>query len=600
MSSSAQIIRSVRLRSMLALLGLIVLVLAWRVIDLQVMNRDFLRGQGDARHLRVHTMSAHRGMIMDRNGEPLAISTPVDSIWANPKELAREQDHWRQLAKLLDMTAAELRDRIMQRADREFVYLKRHVDPALAQRVMALEIPGVSLQREYRRYYPLHEVTAHLVGFTNIDDAGQEGIELAYDTWLRGTSGAKWVLKDRLGHVVENVAGIKEPDPGKDLGLSIDSRIQYLAYRELKAAVQRNRARSGSAVVLDVATGEVLAMVNQPSYNPNNREGKRSDLLRNRAVTDLFEPGSTVKPFTVAAALEAGKFRPTSYIDTSPGYYKIGRHQVRDMSNYGYIDITTVIEKSSNVGVSKIALSLEPLQMWKIFSGVGFGATTGSDFPGEVGGLLADYRSWKEIERATLSFGYGLSVTPLQLALAYTVLGDKGRLKPASFLPVSGTVESSRVMSEKTAAEVVRMMESVVSDQGTASLARVSGYRVAGKTGTVQKLGAEGYSDERYVSVFAGLAPATSPRLAMVVMLNEPQGDEYYGGRVAAPVFSRVMTGALRVMGIPPDDLPPQRQAGLSSGLDAKAYGAGRNGRASAGAAGTRTRPVAADGKEIM
>jgi cell division protein FtsI (penicillin-binding protein 3) len=589
MSRSAPLAYSMRLTFLLALLVLIVLALVWRAVDLQVRNRDFLQDQGDARHLRALTMPAHRGMITDRNGEPLAISTPVDSVWANPKELALERERWRPLARLLGMDVAELRDRIMQRADREFVYLKRHVDPALAQRVMALEIPGVSLQREYRRYYPLGEVAAHLVGFTNIDDAGQEGIELAYENWLRGTSGSKWVLKDRLGHVVENVAGISEPDPGKDLALSIDNRIQYLAYRELKAAVQLHRARSGSAVVLDVATGEVVAMVNQPSYNPNNREGKRGELLRNRAVTDLFEPGSTVKPFTVAAALESGKYHPGTYIDTAPGFYKIGRHLVRDNHNYGYIDITTVIEKSSNVGSSKIALALEPARMWKIFSGVGFGQPTGGSFPGEVTGLLPDYRGWKEIERATLSFGYGLSVTPLQLTLAYAVLGDKGRLKPVSFVPVGDTVESRVVMSEKTAAEVVRMMETVVSEQGTANLAKVAGYRVAGKTGTVQKLGAEGYSDQHYVAVFAGVAPASNPRLAMVVVINEPRGEEYYGGLVAAPVFSRVMTGALRVLGMLPDELPRLRQARTAP--DAGAVSAADESFA---------RPVVADGSGIM
>lgn len=593
MSRGAPIAYPVRLILLLAALSVFVLALVWRAVDLQVMNRDFLQDQGDARHLRALALSAHRGMITDRSGEPLAISTPVDSVWVNPKELVLEREGWRPLARLLGMDASELRDRILQRADREFVYLRRRVDPELAQRVMALEIPGVSLQREYRRYYPLGEVAAHLVGVTNIDDAGQEGMELAYDNWLRGTSGSKWVLKDRLGHVVENVAGIKEPDPGKDLTLSIDNRIQYLAYRELKAAVQLHHAHSGSAVVLDVATGEVLAMVNQPSYNPNNREGMRGELLRNRAITDLFEPGSTVKPFTVAAALETGRYRPGTYIDTAPGYYRIGRHLVRDASNYGYIDLTTVIEKSSNVGVSKIALAIDPAQMWKIFSGVGFGQPTGGNFPGEVTGLLADYRGWKEIERATLSFGYGLSVTPLQLCLAYTVLGDEGRLKPVSFIPVEGSVATREIMSGRTAAEIVRMMETVVSEQGTARLAKVAGYRVAGKTGTVQKLGAEGYSDQHYVSVFAGLAPASNPRLAMVVMVNDPRGDEYYGGLVAAPVFSRVMTGALRMLGILPDELPRQWRA------DAGAVPRGKDAPAST-VAESHARPVLAGDQGVM
>lgn len=573
MNRNVPLIHPARLGLVLGTLAAVMLVLAWRALDLQVLNRDFLQDQGDARHLRTLEMPAHRGMITDRNGEPLAVSTPVDSVWANPRELVRQRGRWHELARLLGMDAAALGEWVMRRADREFIYLKRHVTPALAQRVMALGIPGVSLQREYRRYYPEGEVAAHVVGFTDIDDNGQEGMELAYDDWLRGTSGAKWVLKDRLGQVVEDVAGISKPEPGRDLALSIDRRLQYLAYRELKAAVHLHRARAGSIVILDARTGEVLAMVNQPSYNPNNRQSMRSGLFRNRAVTDVLEPGSTVKPFTIAAALEAGTYRPDSAIDTSPGYYRVGGSTIRDVANYGAIDVATVIQKSSNVGASKIALSLPPERMWRVFAGVGFGALTGCGFPGEASGILTDYRRWHDIERATLSFGYGLSVTPLQLALAYSVLADKGRIKPVSFVPVSAPVERQRVISAASAAEVLRMMEAVVTPQGTGGRARVPGYRVAGKTGTVQKVDAQGYSEERYLALFAGIAPAGDPRLVAVVVIDEPRDGEYYGGRVAAPVFAKVMSGALRLLGVPPDALPPHQRRAQAPAGDRGRYG---------------------------
>ncbi len=540
----------------LATLAVAALVLCWRTLDLQVLDRDFLKAQGDARHMRVVRIAAHRGMITDRNGQPLAISTPVDSVWANPRELEATPGQWRQLAALLEANPAQLRQRVERRAEREFVYLKRHVNPDLAQEVMALAIPGISLQREYRRYYPAGEVAAHVVGFTNVDDRGQEGIELGYEQWLRGRPGSKRVLRDRLGHIVEDVESISEPLPGKDLRLSLDLRLQYLAYRELKTAVRLHHARAASAVILDARTGEVLAMVNQPSYNPNDRRRLRSDHYRNRAVTDVFEPGSTVKPFTIAAALEAGRFRPGSRIDTSPGRYRIGHNTIRDVVNYGTIDLTTVIQKSSNVGASKIALALAPEQLWGMFSRVGFGALTGSGFPGETSGMLSDYWRWHDIDRATLAFGYGVSVTALQLAQAYAVLADEGRFHEASFLPLTEAPASRQAMRPATAREVVTMMEAVVNRHGTGQLAQVRGYRVAGKTGTVQKTGREGYSDERYLSLFAGVAPATDPRLVMVVVIDEPGDGEYYGGRVAAPVFATVMTGALRLLGIAPDDVP--------------------------------------------
>ncbi|WP_127477881.1 peptidoglycan D,D-transpeptidase FtsI family protein [Sulfurivermis fontis] len=546
-----------RLRFLLALLGLATVVLMWRVVDLHVFNREFLQHQGDARALRVVEVAAHRGMITDRHGEPLAISTPVESVWANPKELAAARDQWKVLARVLELPPRALEQLLAKRQEREFVYLRRHITPELAQQVMALEIPGVALQREYRRYYPAGEVFAHVVGFTNIDDVGQEGMELLYNDWLKGTPGSKRVIKDRLGRIVENVESISEPRPGQDLRLALDRRIQYLAYRELKAVVQRSQARAGSAVVLDVTSGEVLAMVNQPAYNPNNRSGLSSERLRNRTATDVFEPGSTIKPFTVAAALESGKFRPDTVIDTGSGFLRVSsRLTVRDVHNYGRIDVSRVIQKSSNVGAATMALAIKPQQLWNMFSRLGFGTITASAFPGEATGLLTDYTRWRETERATLSYGYGLSVTALQLAQAYAALAADGRMHSVTLLPVAGEVpESQRVMRPQIAQQVRAMLELAVEKDGTGSRAAVPGYRVGGKTGTVHKVTTGGYSEDRYLALFAGFAPASAPRLAMVVVIDEPQGEEYYGGQVAAPVFSRVMGGALRLLDIAPDDL---------------------------------------------
>lgn len=573
MSNPASMVRPWRLALVAGVLACGAAALGWRALHLQVMNRDFLQDQGDARHLRIHAISAHRGMITDRHGEPLAISTPVDSVWVNPRELQAAQDQWPVLARTLGMGAQDLEQRLRQRADRGFLYLKRHINPDLAARVTALGIPGVFLQREYRRYYPEGEVAAHVVGITDVDDVGREGMELAWDHTLRGKPGSKWVLRDRFGRVVEDVAAIEDAAPGRDLALSIDRRLQYLAYRELKAAVREHRAESASAVILDVRTGEVLAMVNQPSYNPNNRSSIRSGSTRNRAVTDVFEPGSTVKPFTVASALEEGLYRPDSTIDTRPGQYRVGRSMVRDASNYGVIDLTTIIQKSSNVGAAKIALAMPAQRLWHTYSAIGFGAPAGTAFPGEVSGVLPHYSRWREVEHATLSFGYGLAVTPLQLALAYTVLGDEGRLKPASFVPTDRPSGVASVLEPRTAREVLAMMETAVSERGTGSMARVSGYRVAGKTGTAQMASEHGYDSGDYVSTFAGVAPASDPRLAMVVVVTRPRGEEYHGGQVAAPVFSRVMSGSLRMLGIVPDgtysrqwyaDAAPPRADGLA------------------------------------
>jgi cell division protein FtsI (penicillin-binding protein 3) len=552
------------------MLAAVTLLLMGRAIDLHVLNKDFLQQQGDARYLRVVPVPAHRGMITDRYGEPLAISTPVASVWANPKELQRHPGQWRLLASVLQMDVSDIEKQIKARSDKEFVYLKRHVNPDVVEQLRALEIPGVDFQGEYRRYYPAAEVTAHLLGFTNIDDQGQEGLELAYDDILRGTPGANRVIKDRLGRVVETVERVSEPRPGQDVITSIDRRIQYLAYRELKAAVVQHQAQSGSAVVLDAHTGEILAMVNQPAFNPNNRQEVQSmEGLRNRALTDVFEPGSTIKPFTVAAVLEAGKYAPTSVIDTSPGLLRVGGKLIHDLHDYGQIDIATVIQKSSNVGASKLALSMQPRQLWDTLAGVGFGFGSGSGFPGESPGSLSDYSGWHNIDTATMSFGYGLSVTALQLARAYAVFANDGYLPPVSLLRTVHKVEktaqtSQQIFSARTAREVKAMLEMVVQEGGTGTKAQVPGYRIAGKTGTVRKIGPNGYEDGAYIAVFAGLAPASNPRLVMVVMVDDPQGKHYYGGSVAAPVFSKVMTGALRILDVPPDDMPTFEGAKLA------------------------------------
>ncbi|WP_303901794.1 peptidoglycan D,D-transpeptidase FtsI family protein [Thiohalomonas denitrificans] len=541
----------------LGTLCLVTAGLVWRAVDLQVVDRQFLQDQGDARHLRVVSVPAHRGMITDRHGEPLAMSTPVQSVWVNPAKLMTARDRWPELARALEMAPERLAQQVESRRSREFVYLRRHMNPSDAQEVLVLGIPGVSIQKEYRRYYPTGEVSAHVVGFTNIDDEGQEGLELQFERYLRGHNGSKRVIRDRLGQTIANVESIEEPRPGRDIALSLDRRIQYLAYRELKAAVSRHKAKAGSAVVLDARTGEVLAMVNQPAYNPNNRNDLVSWRYRNRAVTDVFEPGSTVKPFTVSAALETGRYEPETSVDTSPGYYQLAGFTVSDHQNYGEIDVATVIKKSSNVGASRIALDLQPRQLWQTFSRVGLGIDSGSGFPGEATGTLSGWNEWRNVTRATVSYGYGLSVTPLQLANAYSVIAGDGRLRPVSFLSLdAGDAPAGRVaLSPKTVRQVRGMLEAVVSPGGTGEAARVPGYRVAGKTGTVHKAIVGGYSEDRYSAVFAGMAPVSRPRLVMMVMIDEPSAGEYFGGQVAAPVFARVMEGALRLLDIPPDDI---------------------------------------------
>jgi len=527
-----------------------------RAVYLQVLDKDFLNRQADTRHLRTEKISAHRGMITDRHGEPLAISTPVDSIWANPEELASAVDSVPKLARALNLDSQLLMRRITRSMDKEFLYLKRHLSPDEAYRVMALKLPGVNVLREYRRYYPAGEVAGHLVGFTNVDDDGQEGLELAFNHWLAGESGAKRVLKDRLGRPVENVESIRPARHGRDLVASIDLRLQYLAYRTLKAAIQRHNADSGSIVILDVLTGEILAMVNQPTYNPNDRAQYSAERYRNRAVTDIFEPGSSIKPLILAAALESGRYRPSSYIDTSPGFVVVGLKKIEDSRNLGRISLTTILSRSSNVGATIIAMSLEPDQLWGMMTSFGLGSLTASGFPGESAGLLTHYNHWQQISQATLAYGYGVSVTPLQLVQAYAVIGSDGWRRPVSLIKLDQPSNGDRVLADDTAKAVRRMMEEVVRPGGTGTKASVIGYRVAGKTGTSWKFAAGGYSQDKYVSVFAGLAPASNPRLAAIIIIDEPGGDLYYGSDVAAPVFADVMAESLRLLAVPPDALP--------------------------------------------
>lgn len=547
--------RVFRIRAFFALsvLALAACALVWRAVDLQLMDHGFLASQGDARFSRVTAIAAHRGTITDRYGEPLAVSTPVDSVWANPKELALATDQLPRLAKALKRDTNELARRVTSSLDREFLYLARHMQPAEAQKVKALGIPGVYLLREYRRYYPSSEVAGHLLGFTNIDDAGQEGLELAFDHWLAGEDGAKRVIQDRYGRVVQDVESISAVRPGRDLVLAIDLRIQYLAYRELKAAIREQRAKSGSVVVLDIGTGEVLAMVNQPAYNPNDRDQISPKSYRNRAATDILEPGSSIKPFIVAAGLASGKYTEQSLLDTNPGSYKVGVKIIEDKHNLGAIDLATVLAKSSNVGMTRLALSLEPEVIWDTLTKLGFGQVTTSGYPGESAGLLPHYSHWRPIGIATMSFGYGLSVTPLQLAHAYATIGSNGVARPISFLRVDSPPEGDRVLPESASRALVHMLEAVVVTGGTGTRASIPGYRVAGKTGTAWKSNAGGYSTDKYMAVFGGVAPATNPRLAAVVIIDEPGAGLYYGGDIAAPVFARVVGGSLRLLAVAPD-----------------------------------------------
>ena len=538
------------------------LVLEGRVLYLQSIRGEFLAAQGDDRYLRTVEIAAHRGTITDRHGEPLAVSTPVDSIWADPGDLAPALDRLPELAEVVEVEEDWLVRQITSNLDREFVYLRRHLPPEHAARVLQLGIPGVSTFREYRRYYPAGEVVGHLLGFTNIDDVGQEGLEFEFDYWLSGQNGSKRVLRDRLGRIVEDVELVKPARPGRTLRASLDLRLQYLAYRELKQAVAENDAISGSVVMLDPATGEVLAMVNQPSYNPNNRTQLDPSRYRNRAITDIFEPGSSIKPFVVAAALESGLYRPDSIIDTSPGSLWLdGRVITKDTNDLGEIDLTTILARSSNVGAAKLALQLDQAHLWSTLSRLGLGRVTESGFPGESAGVLQDVHYWNPVGQATLSYGYGISVTALQLAQAYAAIAAAGVRRPVSLLALDEAEEGEQVLSARTAVTLQRMLETVVA-RGTGRRAAVANFRVAGKTGTAWKSGNGGYFGDRYLAVFGGFAPVSDPRLVTVVVIDEPRGAAYYGGEVAAPVFSRIVAGALRVLSVPPDAV---REPPLSS-----------------------------------
>lgn len=537
---------------LVGLLG-VALVMIWRVFDLHISERNFLQKQGDARTVRVEKIGAHRGMIRDRRGKPLAISSPVGSLWVNPQLLGDGVEQIELLAEFIKVDPQVVRKKLHKNKNKNFVYLKRHISPDRLKPLIDLKVPGVYVAREFHRFYPAGEVTAHVLGFTNIDDEGQEGIELAYNDWLKGKPGSKEVLKNLYGQVVKDIRPLEEARPGRSLSLSLDLRVQYHAYRELKTAVQRYKAESGSVVILDVATGEVLAMVNQPSFNPNNRAKINLDHVRNRSVTDVFEPGSTVKPFTVAAALQTGKFNVKSKIDTHPGFIRVGNNTIRDPSNRGIMEVAEVIIHSSQVGITKIALSLEAQDVWNMFNQVGFGQSTGSGFPGESTGELPNYRSWKAIDRATFAYGYGLTATPLQIASAYLTIASGGIKRPASFLK-SPDVQNVRVMETHVASDLMAMLIKVVTE-GTGSRANISSYTVAGKTGTVRKVSETGYQDTRHLAFFAGITPAENPRLVAVVLINDPKSKEYSGGSVAAPVFSRVISGALRLLNVPPNNI---------------------------------------------
>lgn len=534
-------------------------VVSWKLLDLQVINNEVLQEQGNKRTVRNDVIVAHRGNIMDRNGQALAISTPVQSLWLNPREIIPNPEAWNTLAAALasiEINTDVLWNRVQDNAEREFLYIKRRLPPAEVQSILDLKIRGVYSQEEYKRFYPLGEVAVHVVGLTNSDDVGQEGLELAYEDWLQGKPGSKQVLKDRRGGIIREVKINSVAEPGNDLVLSIDSRIQFLAYKALKEEVTRRYAKAGTAVVLNVETGEVLAMVSQPSYNPNNRISLDDNEMRNRAIVDLLEPGSTVKPFTITAALESGLFDTNSIIDTNPGYIQVDGSTKKDPVNYKEVDLKKIITKSSQVGAIKLGLAMGEAPMLDVLSRVGFGAAIGTGFPGEATGVLPNFSRWSKSDIATLAYGYGFQVTPLQMAQAYMIYANEGIRKPVSLLKTEGPVLGERVVDAELARQVNSMLETVVSAKlgGTGVRAAIPSYQVAGKTGTAWYYNVGGgYDEENYNSYFAGFVPAHDPKIVAVVSIHEPKGEEYGGGQVAAPVFAKIAAGAMRILNVPPD-----------------------------------------------
>lgn len=541
-----------RVRFMLAGLGLLFAALIGRAIYLQVAQQDFLVNQGEARFRRSMVLEANRGLITDRNGEPLAISTPVQTIWASPADMDPiPPAKLRSLARLLEMSPEELASKLADNK-REFVYLKRQISPELADQVIALGIPGISKQQEYRRFYPAGDIFAHILGFTGVDGKGQEGVELAREKMLAGTHGRRVVIKDQRGHIIEDVGPVEPPRDGQTLMLAVDQRIQYLASRELKAAVEANKAKAGSVVVLDARTGELLALANYPSFNPNNRVGTTPEMLRNRAVIDMFEPGSTMKPLSISVALEEGKASIKTVLDTHP--YSIGPAKIRDVAESDHLDIEGIIKKSSNVGASKLALMVQPHDFWSYYDSLGFGRLPDTGFPGETAGRLRDWKTWRPIEQATMSFGYGLSVSLLQMARAYTIFTNHGELLPVSLYKTASPMPGKRVLSVKTADEMRDVLIANSQPGGGAVGGRVIGYSIGGKSGTARKLEGNSYVADKHRALFMGFAPGKAPKMIVAVMIDEPTAGKYYGGAVAAPVFSNVVGGALRILNVQPDE----------------------------------------------
>ncbi|MFC6693374.1 MULTISPECIES: peptidoglycan D,D-transpeptidase FtsI family protein [Pseudomonas] len=566
-----------RFRLVVGLLGIMVAAIAWRIIDLQVVDRAFLKGQGDARSVRHIPIPAHRGLITDRNGEPLAVSTPVTTLWANAKEMQTAKEKWPALAAALGQDPKALAERLEAQANKEFIYLVRGLTPEQGQAVLDLKVPGVYGIEEFRRFYPAGEVTAHMVGFTDIDDHGREGVELAYDEWLAGVPGKRQVIKDRRGRLIKDVQVTKNAKAGKPLALSIDLRLQYLANRELRNAIIENGAKAGSLVIMDVKTGEILAMVNQPTYNPNNRRNLQPAMMRNRAMIDVFEPGSTMKAISMSAAIETGRWKPTDTVEVYPGTLQIGKYTIKDVSKSEgpVLDLTGILINSSNVGMSKVAFDIGGETIFRLAQKVGLGQDTGLGFPGERVGNLPNYREWRKAETATLSYGYGISVTAIQLVHAFSALANNGRLAPLTLIKTDKAPQTTEVLPEAVAKTMQTMLQQVIEAPRGVFRAQVPAYHVGGKSGTARKtsVGVKGYAENSYRSLFAGFGPMSDPRYAIVVVIDEPTKAGYFGGLVSAPVFSKVMSGTLRLMNVTPDNLPATQQANAVPVVPLKANG---------------------------